>query len=53
MIPGIEEFLAEFISDKAMGEDGYLADKGMIPMTEKEYKKVVDTVENLKTIAAK
>ena len=53
VIPGIEEFLGEFISDKAMGEDGYLADKGMIPMTEKEYKKVVDTVENLKTIAAK
>lgn len=53
VIPGIEEFLGEFISDKAMGEDGYLADKGMIPMTEKEYKKVVDTVVNLKTIAAK
>lgn len=53
VIPGIEEFLGEFISDKAMGEDGYLGDKGMIPMNEKEYKKVVDTVENLKTIAAK
>lgn len=36
-----------------MGEDGYLADKGMIPMTEAEYEKVVDTVTNLKTIAAK
>lgn len=53
VIPGIEEYLAEFISDKAMGEFGYLADKGMIPMTEEEYKKVVDTVSNLKTISAK
>ena len=53
VIPGIEEYLAEFVSDKAMGEYGYLADKGMIPMTEEEYKKVVDTVENLKTISAK
>ena len=52
VIPGIKEYLAEFTSEKAMGEDGYLADKGMIPMTEGEYKKVVDTVANLKTISA-
>ncbi|MBN4066212.1 PstS family phosphate ABC transporter substrate-binding protein [Ahrensia sp. AH-315-G08] len=36
MVPGIEEFLAEFTSDEAAGEDGYLADKGLIPMTAKE-----------------
>tara|TARA_B100001245_G_scaffold9413_1_gene6559 strand:+ start:61492 stop:62592 length:1101 start_codon:yes stop_codon:yes gene_type:complete len=52
VIPGIKEYLAEFTSEKAMGEDGYLADKGMIPMTDAEYKKVVDTVANLKTISA-
>ncbi|MGB5746356.1 MAG: PstS family phosphate ABC transporter substrate-binding protein [Desulfobacterales bacterium] len=32
VIPGIQEYLAEFTSDKAWGEDGYLAEKGMIPM---------------------
>ncbi|MEK9765851.1 MAG: substrate-binding domain-containing protein, partial [Thalassolituus sp.] len=53
VIPGIEEYLAEFTSEKAMGEDGYLGEKGMIPMTEEEYVKVVDTVSNLKTITAK
>jgi len=53
VIPGIEEYLAEFTSEKAMGEDGYLGEKGMIPMTEEEYVKVVDTVSNLKTISAK
>ncbi len=31
-IPGIAEYLAEFTSDKAWGADGYLADKGLIPM---------------------
>ncbi len=31
-IPGIEEYLAEFTSAKAWGEDGYLTDKGLIPM---------------------
>jgi len=36
VIPGIEEFLAEFTSEDTWGEDGYLADKGLIPMTEAE-----------------
>jgi len=31
-VPGIEEYLAEFTNDGAWGEDGYLADKGMIPL---------------------
>lgn len=32
VIPGIAEFLAEFTSEGAWGEEGYLADKGMIPL---------------------
>lgn len=36
IIPGLEEFLAEFTSEDAWGEDGYLADKGLIPLTESE-----------------
>ena len=35
-IPGIQEYLDEFTSDKAWGPDGYLADKGMIPMPDEE-----------------
>ena len=31
-VPGIEEYVAEFTSEQAWGEDGYLADKGMIPL---------------------
>ena len=30
-IPGIREFVAEFTSEKAMGDDGYLAERGLIP----------------------
>jgi len=36
VIPGIEEFLAEFTSEEAWGDEGYLADKGLIPLTEGE-----------------
>jgi len=31
-VPGIEAFIAEFTSEQSWGEDGYLADKGMIPL---------------------
>ena len=53
VIPGIEEYLAEFTSEKAMGEYGYLAEKGMIPMTDEERTKVLSTVKNLTTLAQK
>jgi len=36
VIPGIQEYLAEFTSAKAWGPDGYLVDKGLIPMPEAE-----------------
>ncbi len=38
-IPGIREFLKEFTSEKAWGDDGYLTDKGLIPMPAAERKK--------------
>ena len=40
MIPGIEEYVAEFTSEKAWGDEGYLADKGMIPMPQEEREEV-------------
>ncbi len=32
VVPGIDGYAAEFSSEKAWGEEGYLTDKGMIPM---------------------
>ena len=46
-IPGIEGYLEEFSSDKAWGEDGYLTDKGLIPMPEEERMKFAADVQNL------
>ena len=31
-IPGIQEFVNEFTSDRAWGDEGYLVDKGLIPL---------------------
>ena len=47
VIPGMTGYLAEFTSDKAWGEEGYLADKGMIPMPAEERKKYADDVASL------
>lgn len=46
-IPGIREFLTEFTSDKAMGDEGYLADKGLIPLPEVERSAVIRAVKGL------
>ncbi len=35
-VAGIEEFLAEFTSDRASGPEGYLSEKGLIPMDDAE-----------------
>jgi phosphate transport system substrate-binding protein len=35
-IPGLQEFAAEFTSDAAWSDEGYLAEKGLIPLTEEE-----------------
>jgi phosphate transport system substrate-binding protein len=32
VIPGIKEFVAEFTSNRAFGEDGYLGEAGLIPL---------------------
>ena len=46
-IPGVKEYLDEFTSDKAWGPDGYLADKGMIPMPDDERAMFAADVKNL------
>ncbi len=40
VIPGIEDYIAEFTSDKAAGEEGYLADAGLIPLPAVERRSV-------------
>jgi phosphate transport system substrate-binding protein len=50
VIPGIKEYLAEFTSEKAWGKDGYLSEKGLIPLPEAERKQVGENVRALKTL---
>ena len=50
VIPGIAEFLAEYTSEKALGEEGYLADKGLIPPLKNEIGKIRDDSKALKPL---
>ncbi|WP_114279559.1 PstS family phosphate ABC transporter substrate-binding protein [Thioalbus denitrificans] len=47
VIPGIQEYVNEFTSDKAWGPEGYLADKGLIPMPEEERAKFANDARNM------
>ena len=49
-VPGIKEYLAEFTAEKAWGDEGYLADKGMIPMPQDERAKFAADVKGLKNL---
>lgn len=51
VIPGMDKFLAEFTSERAMGDEGYLTDKGMIPLDRSKRKEVAKTVENLEPMS--
>lgn len=46
-IPGIAEYIAEFMSEKALGDEGYLADKGLIPMPADERVKFIGEAKAL------
>ncbi len=50
VIPGIKEYLAEFTGEKAWGKDGYLSEKGLIPLPDAERKQVGENVKALKML---
>lgn len=45
LIPQMREFISEIISPDTIGIDGYLLQKGLIPLTDLELKKVADEVK--------
>ena len=50
VIPGLEDFLAEFTADAAWGEFGYLSDLGLIPLPDAERSAVAQAVGNLEAL---
>ena len=50
-IPGIAEYLSEFTSEGSWGEEGYLADKGMIPLSDDERSEIGSSVKNQESLS--
>ncbi len=53
VIPGIKEYIQEFTSENAWGLEGYLVDKGLIPLPEKDRKDMMTGAREMKTLAMK
>jgi len=47
VIPGIQEYANEFASEAAAGEEGYLVDKGLIPLQPEAFEANAKTVGDL------
>jgi phosphate transport system substrate-binding protein len=47
VVAGIKEFMVEFLSDKASGNEGYLVQKGLIPMPDAEHKTMMENAAKL------
>jgi phosphate transport system substrate-binding protein len=53
VIPGIQEYLNEFTSESTWGPNGYLSDKGLIPMPDQERQQFQSDVKALKPFMMK
>ena len=51
VIPGLLEFVNEYVSDKALGEEGYLADRGLVPQPKSDLARTRADVKSLKNFA--
>jgi phosphate transport system substrate-binding protein len=51
-IPGMREFVAEFTSNKSMGSEGYLVEKGLIPLPKKDLELTQRVAKSLEPMAA-
>jgi phosphate transport system substrate-binding protein len=51
VIAGMAEFIAEYASEKALGPDGYLADKGLITLPAEQAAKSMEAAKSLAVIS--
>lgn len=42
VIPGLDEFIEQYVSEAAMGPDGYLSERGLVPLPDAKRKAIQD-----------
>ena len=50
-VPGIAEYLEAFVSEDAIGPDGFLVDKGLIPLGEEQYEEMSGAARSLTSLS--
>ncbi len=50
-VPGIQEYLNTFVSEDTIGPDGYLVDKGLIPLDDDNYEAMSSGAKALKNLS--
>jgi phosphate transport system substrate-binding protein len=45
VIPGLDDFVSEYVSEDSFGPEGYLEERGLIPLDEERRKEVRNAVE--------
>ena len=50
VIPGLDKFVAEYASSKAMGEDGYLTQKGLVALPKAEFEKSAKSATSMEVM---
>lgn len=50
-VPGIQEYLNTFVSEDTIGPDGYLIDKGLIPLDDDNYEAMSSGAKALKNLS--
>lgn len=52
VIPGLEEFVTEYVSEASFGDEGYLLERGLIPLSAEQREEVRTAVAESKPMAA-
>ncbi len=50
-VPGIKEFIVEFTDEDTWGEDGYLTDKGLIPLDDEARERMAQQARHLEPLS--
>lgn len=46
VIPGLDDFVMEYVSEEAFGDGGYLSERGLIPLSPEEREEIREKVSN-------
>jgi phosphate transport system substrate-binding protein len=53
VIDGMNSFISEYVSDRSMGDDGYLSERGLVVLPADKLKEVQERALKAKKMAAK